>query len=285
MRHARSQEMKVAGSRVLLTGATGGIGAAIARALHAHGAQLVLTGRRIDVLSPLATELGAEGLAADLSQRSEVERLAADAGDVDILVANAALPASGHLLELSQSQIDTMLEVNLNAPIALVRALGPAMVGRGRGHIVLMSSLSGKAAAPASSIYSATKFGLRGFAHSARADLRGTGVGVSVIMPGFVRDAGMFADADMKLPPGVGTNSPEQVAAAVITAIERNRGEVAVAPFRLRVGASVAAVAPDLSAAGQRLMGGAKVAEQLSARQADKRPDDKPTDDTRPDDS
>jgi short-subunit dehydrogenase len=265
--------MKISGSKVLLTGATGGIGAALARALHAGGAQLVLTGRRVDVLTPLATELDAQAIAADLAQHDDVERLAADAADVDILVANAALPATGHMLELSQAQIDTMLEVNLNAPIALARALAPGMVSRGRGQIVFMSSLSGKAAAPVSSIYSATKFGLRGFAHGARADLRGTGVGVSVIMPGFVRDAGMFADAGIKLPPGVGTSSPEQVTSAVITAIERNRGEVAVAPLPVRIGASVAAVAPELAAAGQRLMGGAKVAAHLSERQAVKRPD------------
>ena len=266
--------MKVNGSKVLLTGATGGIGAALAKALHAQGAQLVLTGRRLDVLTPLATELGAKPLTADLSQRGDVERLAAEAGDVDILVANAALPATGHILELSQSQIDTMLEVNLTSQIALVRAIAPAMVSRRSGHIVLISSLSGKSAAPSSSIYSATKFGLRGFAHGARADLRGSGVGVSVIMPGFVRDAGMFADAGIKLPPGVGTSSPEEVASAVITAIERNRGEVSVAPLHVRLGASLAAVAPELAATGQRLMGGAKVAARMSERQRDKRPDD-----------
>ena len=121
--------MKISGSKVLVTGATGGIGAALARALHAQGAQLVLTGRRLDVLTPLAAELGAQAVAADLSQRSDVERLAADAADVDILVANAALPATGHVLELSQAQIDTMLEVNLNAPIAL-----DARAGAGHGR-------------------------------------------------------------------------------------------------------------------------------------------------------
>jgi short-subunit dehydrogenase len=264
--------MKISGSKALVTGATGGIGAAIARALHAHGAQLVLTGRRIDVLTPLAAELGAQAIPADLAERSDLERLADDAADVDILVANAGLPGTGLVLDLSQAQIDTMLEVNLNAPIALARALAPGMVSRGRGQIVFMSSLSGKAAAPASSIYSAAKFGLRGFAHGARADLRGTGVGVSVIMPGFVRDAGMFADAGVKLPPGIGTSSPEQVASAVIGAIERDRGEVTVAPFGLRIGANIASVAPDLAAAAQRLMGGAKVAANMSERQAGKRP-------------
>lgn len=267
--------MRPDGARVLLTGATGGLGQALARGLHARGAQLILSGRRADVLIPLAEELGAKAIAADLALRSDVERLAADAGRVDILLANAALPASGHLLELSPGQIDTLLEVNLRAPIALVRALAPAMADRRCGHVVLMSSLSGKTAAPASSIYSATKFGLRGFAHGARADLREAGVGVSVILPGFVRDAGMYADAgSVKLPPGVGTSSPEQVVKAVVTAIERNRMEVTVAPLPLRLGASIGAVAPGLSALGQRLAGGAGIARRVSEAQLEKRPDD-----------
>ena len=265
--------MKVKGSRVLITGATGGLGAALARTMHAGGARLVLSGRRTDVLEPLAGELGALAVTADLSQRADVERLAAEATDVDILIANAALPATGRLLELSQAQIDTMLAVNLDAPIALVRALAPRMVERGRGHIVLISSLSGKSAGPASSIYSAGKFGLRGFAHGARSDLRGSGVGVSVIMPGFIRDAGMFADSGVKLPPGVGTSSPEQVAAAVITAVEKDRGEISVAPLSVRIGANVAAVFPDFAAAAQRLLGSERVASRLSERQLDKRPD------------
>jgi uncharacterized protein len=266
--------VKVAGAKILLTGASGGIGHALARALHGQGGQLILTGRRLEALTPLADELGARAIAADLGSRSDVERLADDAGDVDILVANAALPASGHLLDLSPLQIDTMIEVNLRAPIALTRALSPAMVQRGRGHVVLISSLSGKAAAPAASIYSAAKFGLRGFAHGARADLRATGVGVSVILPGFVRDAGMFADTGVKLPPGVGTSSPQQVADATIKAIDRNRGEISVAPLGLRLGANLASVAPDLSAFGQRLLGGAGVARSVSDNQVTKRPDD-----------
>ena len=266
--------MKISGSRVLLTGATGGIGGALARALRQHGAELTLTGRRLDVLGSLADELEARAIGADLSLKDDLDRLAAEAGSVDILVANAALPASGHLLDLSQSQIDTMLEVDLRAPIALVRALVPAMVERRRGHIVLISSLSGKAAAPASSIYSAAKFGLRGFAHAARADLRGSGVGVSVILPGFIRDAGMFADTGVKLPPGVGTSSPDQVAAAVIRAIEGNRGEILVAPLAMRIGTAVAALAPGISATAQRALGGGRIAARVTDGQRPKRPRD-----------
>ena len=268
--------MMISGSRVLLTGATGGLGCTLAHTLHAQGGQLVLSGRRNEVLMPLAAELGALAIVADLAQPVDVERLTAAAGAVDVLVANAALPASGNLLEFSQAQIDTLLAVNLAAPIALVRALAPGMVSRGRGHIVLVSSLAGKAASPASSIYSATKFGLRGFAHGARADLRHSGVGVSVVLPGFIRDAGMFAASGVTLPPGVGTSSPEEVAAAVVRAIERNRGEVTVGPFGLRIGASLSSVAPNLAAFGQRLLGGERVAARFAAGQAHQRPGDTP---------
>ncbi len=109
------------------------------------------------------------------------------------------------------------------------------MLARRRGHLVFMGSLAGKAASPASSLYNATKFGLRGFALALREDLRDAGVGVSVIMPGFISDAGMFADSGVKLPPGVGTRTPEQVAAAVLRAVEQNRAEVTVAPLPIRL--------------------------------------------------
>jgi short-subunit dehydrogenase len=264
--------MSVVDGRVLITGATGGIGRAIAQAFHERGASLVLSGRRLEALGPLAAVLGAQVIAADLGKPADVERLAAEAGDVDLLIANAALPATGHLTDLTQAQIDAMLEVNLRAPIALARALAPAMVARRRGHIVFISSLSGKAASPHASLYSATKFGLRGFALGAREDLRSDGVGVSVILPGFIRDAGMFADSGVKLPPGIGTRTPQHVAEAVIHAVERNRAEVTVAPLSLRLGSDIASIAPTLSSRFQRLAGGAKIARNFAAGQRDKRP-------------
>jgi short-subunit dehydrogenase len=260
--------------KVLITGATGGLGAAIARAFAARDADLTLTGRRSEVLDPLAAELGGRAVACDLGDREAVQRLAAEALDVgvDVLVLNAALPASGVLTELTQAQIDLMLEVNLRSPIALARALAPAMVQRGRGHMVFVSSLSGKAASPASSMYSATKFGLRGFALSLREDLRSAGVGVSVVLPGFIRDAGMFADAGVSLPIGVGTKSPSDVAEAVIRCVEQNRAELSVAPAGLRFGASFAGLAPGIAAQFSRLLGSDKIATDLAANQLDKRP-------------
>lgn len=209
----------------------------------------------------------------DLSSREAVARLGeeAAAAGVNVLVANAALPASGELVDLTQEQIDRILEVNLRAPIALARAIAPSMIDRGGGHMVFISSLSGKAAGPASSLYSATKFGLRGFALGLREDLRPHGVGVSVVLPGFIREAGMFADSGVELPRGVGTKSPQDVAAAVIRAVTRDRAELEVAPIGLRIGASFASVAPGLVAAVSRRMGSERLAADMAAGQLDKR--------------
>src|SRR6202000_2976975 len=115
------------------------------------------------------------------------------AAGVDVLVANAALPATGSLTELTQAQLDRMLDVNLRAPVAVAHALMPGMLARDRGHLVFISSISGKVASPESSMYNATKFGLRGFALGLREDLRRDGIGVSVVAPGFVRDVGVVA--------------------------------------------------------------------------------------------
>jgi len=257
---------------VLVTGATGGLGQAIAGAFAQRGASLILTGRRVEVLDELAARWGARVIACDLSVASEVERLAAEAGEVDVLIANAGLPATGQLEELTQRQIDAMLDVNLRAPIALARALLPGMLARRRGHLVFMSSLSGMAASPLSSMYNATKFGLRGFALSLREDARHGAVGVSVVLPGFVRDAGLLADAGVRLPPWIGTRTAADVAAATIKAVEHNRAEVFVAPPLLRFGADFASVAPGLAAAVTRLTGGVRLARAFSSGQVDKRP-------------
>lgn len=206
----------IKGARALVTGATGGIGQAIARALHAEGAELVLSGRRTEVLEPLAKELGATVIAADLANLDDVGRLLKESGAIDILVANAALPASGALLEYTHEEILRNVSVNLTVPILMARDTAEAMAGRGHGQIVMIGSVSGKTASSQSSMYNATKFGLRGFSLALRQDLADQGVGVSLVEPGFVRDAGMFVEAQGKLPKGVRTVTPEQVAKKVI---------------------------------------------------------------------
>jgi uncharacterized protein len=263
--------VQLQGSTVLLTGATGGIGQAIARALDAQGARVLLTARRADQLDRIAAELGGrpETLPADLTY--DAGALVERAGAVDVLVANAALPASGPIDDFTPEQIDRALDVNLRAPIQLARALLPGMVERGGGHVVFVSSLSGKVASVGSSLYSATKFGLRGFASGLREDLHGTGVGVTVVFPGFVSDAGMLADSGVRLPRWVGTRTADQVAEAVVRGIERDRAEIDVAPLSLRAGALAGSVAPGTFARVQRRLGSAKLSERIAEGQKPKR--------------
>jgi short-subunit dehydrogenase len=260
--------VRLPGARVLLTGATGGIGQAVAGALHEQGARLILTGRRVEVLEPLARRTGARVLAADLADPAQVERLVEDAGPVDVLVANAAVSAGGAIWEHSVDDIDTALSVNLRAPMVLARNLSASMVANGGGHILFMSSLAGKAASPGGAIYSATKFGLRGFALGLREDLAPHGVGVSVVFPGFISEAGMFANSGARLPRFVGTKPPDAVAAAVVAAIEHDKAEIDVAPWGLRAGAMLAGVAPALSARVQRRFGAAQMSASISDGQA-----------------
>lgn len=263
--------MKLSGRTVLVTGATGGIGHAIARRLRAEGALLVLTGRRTDVLEPLAAELGATAVACDLADPQAVQALVDAHPDVDAVVANAALPASGPLLDFTPEQVDRALQVNLRAPIALAHAYAPRMIARGSGHLVFISSLAGKTATPGSSLYSASKFGMRGFAQGLRGDLRAHGVGVSTVFPGFIRDAGMFADSGAVLPKGVGSATPQDVAASVVKAIVHDRAEIDVAPLSLRLGAAFAQVAPQLSATVSRRLGADRISADIAAGQSDKR--------------
>lgn len=233
----------------------------------------MLTARRVDQLEELSSELGgrAEVLPADLSDSASVAALAAQAGRIDVLVANAALPGSGDMLGYEPEQIDRVLDVNLRAPIQLTRALLPAMKGRGYGHIVFMSSMSGKVASPGASLYSATKFGLRGFALGLHNDLVGTGIGVTTIFPGFIRGAGLFHDSGAKLPFYVRTSSPKRVAKAVSRGIEREKVELNVAPATVRFGALAAGVSPRAIGAFQRRMGGAQIADRIARGQTDKR--------------
>ena len=255
--------MNLGGRTALVTGASGGLGQAIARGLAARGAQLVLTARRVDVLDSLAAETGGRAIACDLGDRAAVERLVSDAGPIDVLVANAGLSLSRKIQNTSVEEIDRLLDINLRAPMVLARMLIDGMSERGGGQIVFVSSLNGKAGTVGTSVYAATKFGLRGYAQGMRADLRSRGIGVSTIFPGFIRDAGMFHESGAKLPPYVGTKRPEDVANAVISAIERDRSEVDVAPLPMRIGTTIASLAPETAATVQRKLGADEIATQV----------------------
>ena len=129
-------------------------------------------------------------IVADLADAGAAEKLVTDAGEVDGLVANAALPASGKLEDFSSIEVQRAIRVNFESPILMARAIAPRLAEKGAGHLVFISSLSGKVGSPRSALYSSTKFGLRGFAFGLREDMQPHGVGVSIVSPGFVREAG-----------------------------------------------------------------------------------------------
>lgn len=259
--------MEIAGKTVLLTGATGGLGGAIAQALAAKGAKLVLSARRQADLEQMAAALPGSGhrvAVSDLAVPGAVEELVAAAGAVDILVANAGLHGTGRLGGVPEGEIEATLRVNLEAPVLLAKALLGPMQERGEGHLTFISSLSGKVSHPRSSIYNATKFGLRGFAFGLMADLKGGPVGASLVTPGYVRDAGMFAKSGVKSPPGLGTSSPQQVARAVVESIEKRPVEVVVAPLLVRALSHLGMAIPSLSLLIQSSKTGQRAADGLA---------------------
>ncbi|MGW7379058.1 SDR family NAD(P)-dependent oxidoreductase [Streptomyces sp. NPDC054794] len=263
--------MHIAGATVLLTGVTGGIGGQLAAELSARGADLILTGRRREALDPIAERFGARTVLADLGDPDDVLRLASEAAGTQILVANAALPSSGDVLDYTPEQIDRSIAVNLRAPAVLARLLAGDMVAARRGHICFVGSLSGLAATKSSSMYTATKFGLRGFALSFRQDLHATGVGVSIVQPGFVRDLGMFAKTGSPTPGGVRTVSPERVVKGVVRSIERNVAEINVAPAELKFLTRIASQFPGFAERVQRRVGAEETMEVIVEAQRSSR--------------
>jgi len=249
-----------------VTGASGGLGQAIARGLAERGARVALSARRIDVLEELATEIGASVIACDLTDAVSTRELVEQASGVDLLVANAGLDSAEDLVEQSDEHIARVVAVNLTAPAVLAAGIARAMTSRREGHIVFVSSMAGKfATAGNGPLYTATKWGLRGLGLGLREELRTTGVGVSTVFPGPIRDSGMFADSGAPLPASIKTNSPREVAGAVVRAVERNRAEIDVAAPLIRFGGLLGGPLPRLVAGISRRQGVGEVRAQMAA--------------------
>jgi short-subunit dehydrogenase len=145
------------------------------------------------------------------------------------------------------------------------------MLDRKSGHLVYISSMSGKVASPRASLYNATKFGLRGFSLSLHDELREAGVGCTTVFPGFIEDAGMWADSEMTAPAGSGTRKPKDVSDAVLKALRKNPREIDVAGVVPRSGGWMLGIAPGLVSALQRRAGGDKTTAELAEAQKSKR--------------
>lgn len=248
---------EIKGKVALLTGGSRGLGPYIARALAKEGVYLALSARSQEELDAAAEEvrkMGVEAIAVpadvtDASSRDELlETVKKTFGRVDILINNAGIEHISRYTRLSPETIETMIQTNLVAPMLLTRRLLPDIIEQGSGHVVNMSSLGGKKGSPYSATYSATKAGLIEWTRGLREELRETGVSASVICPGFVSEAGMFAVQNKKAPGIVGETTPEKVAEAVIRAIKKDVGEIIVNPGPIKPMMILDAIHPGIGA-------------------------------------
>ena len=183
------------GQKVWITGASSGIGEALAHELSNRGANLVLTARRSDRLEELRAQLSdptrVHVVPGDLLDEGSWERLASEAreaaGPIDVLINNAGVSQRSLAQDTELADERRLMELNYFAPIGLTRAVLPEMVERGTGRIVVVSSVAGYVGTPLRSSYAASKHAVRGYFDSLRAELHGTGVGVTIVCPGYVR--------------------------------------------------------------------------------------------------
>lgn len=213
----------------------------------------------------------ADVVVADLANADDVSRLADTVTDVDVLISNAALPGGGNVSSFSVEEIDRLLDVNLRGPIVLSRQFIPQMVERACGHLVFVSSLAAAFPTPGLTLYNATKSALRTYALSLRGELAPSGVGVSTVYPGPIRDAGMWADTGLAAPMGLGTRSPADVGAAVVRTIEHDRAEATVTSLPLRVAARVGQIAPAAIARIAPRLGANELTDAMAKALRDKR--------------
>ncbi len=249
------------GKTAIVTGASRGLGPYIARALGDRGMNLVLAARSREGLESVAAELRSRGVETavvpcDVTDAAAREALVGEAeaafGGVHVLVNNAGIESTFPYHRLPPTEIERVIAVNLIAPMLLTRLVLPRMLAQREGHIVNIASLAGKQGPPYNEPYAASKAGLIGFTQSLRAEYRGVGVSASVVCPGFVREAGMFADARARVPrePSrlLGTTTPQAVASAVARCIERDLPEALVNPGPTRLLMAILALAPSFGA-------------------------------------
>ncbi len=258
--------MELKNSTAILTGASRGIGVLIAEHLARKGVNIALAARSAEDLEKTAEKVRALGAKAitvptdvqdNNALQSLVERADAELGPVDLLINNAGIESYSYYEETDPAVIESILRTNVIAVELLTRFALPGMVKRGRGHVVNIASAAGKTAVPYNTVYSSSKHALVGFSWSLREEMKPKGVGVSVVCPGFVSDTGMAYDwmQGEKAPKVAGMVSPEKVAAATITAIEKDKAEVIVSAGLGRIVDVFHAISPKMTTAIARRSG------------------------------
>ena len=267
---------------VLLTGASGGLGMYIARAFAPFGLNQALVAFPGKDLPPLKEELEKNGinafyLVADLRIRDERRRVVDEVkkkyGPIDILINNAGVEFTAPYHALSEDDIHSVIEVNLEAPMQLARMVIPDMLERRSGHIVNMSSLAGKSGPAYQEPYAATKSGLIAFTMSLRESYFRSGVSASAICPGFV-EAGMYARhkriSGCSAPALLGTSPPEKIGKAVIRAIQKDIPQVIINPYPVRPLLLLSELSPRLGASVVRAIGASEFFKRVSEAQKHK---------------
>jgi len=231
--------MEIAGATALVTGASSGIGASVARALVGAGARVALVARRLERLEALAAELPAERAAAfgcDVRDPAAIARtvgaIVERLGPVDLLVNNAGVGRYLSFLESGPEDVAAIFETNLHAALHFTRAVLPEMVHRRRGHVVNVASIAGRIGSRNHTIYCASKFALAGFSESLGLELEGSGVGVTLVNPGIIATPFFDHASFATFPAGARARAipPERVASAIVRAVRRNVPEVTVPP-------------------------------------------------------
>lgn len=252
----------------ILTGASRGIGEHIARAFSAKGVNMLLVARSEPELMRVANSLRSDGAlvavaAVDLAEADAAERIVAAAeghfgGPVHVLVNNAAVELQRRFHTLAPEEIETVLRVDLISPIQLTRLLLPKMIEQGYGRIVNISSIAGRVGFPYTEAYAASKDGLIAFSRVIRNDYRERGVSASSVILGAVKEAGIGQRTMDEL--GLKANprfmvGPEEVAAAVVRAIEKDKAEQVVMPGPGRLMKALMDLFPGLGAAMNKASG------------------------------
>lgn len=260
----------VPGTRALVTGASRGIGRAVAERLAARGCRVGLLARSQDELRELAGTLpgdGHEALAADVGDRAELERTIRDFGACDIAVANAGVASYGPFTQLDPGEAERMTRVNWLGTLNTAAAVLPAMVERGRGRLVIVSSGAGYRSFPEAAVYGGTKAAQRAFGEALRHELAGTGVGVTIVYPGEIGTH--LHDHERDSMPAwyrsEGAADAGELAERIVGAIERDRPTVHYPPIvaALRVAHGVS---PSVGDALLRVLRGRSAAPGLLRR-------------------
>lgn len=217
------------GKKALITGATGGIGSAIARALHSQGAEVILSGTRQGALNELAHELSdrAHSIAADLSDKSSIDALIKQISDistdgVDIVINNAGIVRDNLLVRMKDEEWNQVLDINLFAGYKLIQGLMRGMMKRRWGRIIGISSVVGATGNPGQANYAAAKAGMIGFSKALAQEVATRGITVNVIAPGMIQTAmtdDLNEDQSARLLSTIPLGrlgSPEEIAASVI---------------------------------------------------------------------